>query len=357
MLEKLHLDELTGSTLSEVLGKLFAKIPGWDTILPTLEKYSVPLLIFGIILALLQCLFGYKMKKYWTCIDGLMVFGVTGGIIAHQEGLGIGLVIAITAGAGLIGGLSGYFLWLAGCFFRVFFFVSIIVFSICTACELAVLGMIIGLAAGLIAGILAAAFNKPFMIIYTSIAGAFTAAGFLTTLVPELTRMWFLPVVIGGACSILGIIIQAVTNMEKHGSAEAVTREDITEAPAAEPAENELAQTAVMDENAAGAEFAENCGADNIIEAESAENIREVSTAAKEAALTESAEQAGPEIEPVTEETITGENAEYSGKPEPQEPEKSLCPNCGTEYTAGAKFCIRCGQKRQLHQDSSRQNI
>lgn len=291
MFEKLHLDELEGESLFEVFHSLFAKIPGWSTLADNLEKCLTVLLIVGVLAALGQCLFGYRLRKIWTAVDGFVVFGIAGGIIARQAGLTLGAAVGIGIAAAVAGALLGFFLWMVGCFFRVFLFTVIMVFAVCVTLNLPVLGLIIGLAAGLIAVILYLTFYKPFFIVYTSIAGGFTAALLFGELIPALAEQWYVTLLLGGAISAIGFMEQLIVNRKSE------------------------CQPAAVGNNIAG----------DSIDEDSAEREDAKTTAADGAA-----------------EAVT-ENQEADSQPAAAE--AVSCPECGAGCIPGAKYCIKCGHK------------
>lgn len=237
MLEMLRLEELEGGSMGEVIGKLLARIPGWDSVVPVWERCATVLMILGILLALLQCFGGYKLRRLWTTEVILVFSGFTAGLAAMDCGMPAVAVIGITIVAAVIGALFGWFLWKAGMFLRVLVTVFVVVFAACAVNKLTVIGMIAGLAAGLIMGILVIALHKSMTILYTSLAGGFLAA----VLALKIILKWFTMlhvVAFGGGLMVCGILVQWLTNRKR-----CLEPDTITEQPEAEKEEAAAIET------------------------------------------------------------------------------------------------------------------
>ncbi len=238
MFANIQFNEFAGDSFYEVLGKIFRSIVPAEWI-EAVEKYAVLFLILGLVIGISQCFFGYKLRKIWTGLDGMVVFGLGGAAVAVSFGLSIGTVVAVTVGASIAGGLLGYFLWGAGIFLRVFSVVSVCVFAVTTLYKLEALGLIIALAAGLIAAILTVAFVKIALIFYTSVTGALTAGVCLSKLFQE--DAWYLPLIIGGILAVAGLAAQFITNRKRTEEAEESENESFM--PSAESMEGQTSNT------------------------------------------------------------------------------------------------------------------
>lgn len=336
----MSIDELlkvSGNSPEEVLREILSAILP-ESMLDTAADLSILLLILGILAGVAQCFFGFKLKKLWTAIVGALFFGLTGAAISIAAGLPDAAVIGITAGAAVVGGLLGYFLWIAGIFIRVLFVVATVTYVVCMSYDLKTLSLIIAMAAGLIMAILAVAFVKPIVIIYTSFLGGMMVAKNICSLIKQ--EQWYLPLIIGGVLAVAGIVVQVMTNRRK-----TVVREQRTDGQDA----------ARVEQNAGAVVLDAVSSADEVREAQEKKPVEQSEPA--EEPVTETAEQNESAENLVTETAAQNESVEnlvmdtaekeaaVAEEPMATEEPKHLCPSCGAEYKAGAKFCMRCGQK------------
>lgn len=294
MLEKLRLEELEGNSMLEVMENLFARIPGWDDAVFIFEKCAAAFLILGILLALLQCFGGYKLRRIWTTEVGLAVSGIAAAIAAMEYALPVAAVIAITIAAAVVGALLTWFLWKLGMFLRVLAAVFLVIFAAFVAGDMAVVGIIAGLAAGLIAGILILALHKPMTILYTALSGGILAAVFVQAILPIHFSRGII-FTIGGGLALCGTLVQWLTSQKADEKPEAAGDLDTA-----------------------------------------ASEVVEVQLSAEETVTEGGKPQLSEAAEAVEQEEV---------QPESKASEKLLCPDCGAGYKAGAKFCIMCGKK------------
>ena len=386
MIADIQFDELAGGSFFEVAENLFQKLLP-ETWPEGIGKVSVLLLALGLAAGIIQCLFGFKLRKIWTAIVSAAACGLTGAAISVFSGLGTGASIGIGAGAAVIGGLLGYFLWFVGIFLRVFLTVAVCGFIVGILCGLDALGLIIALAAGLIAAILAVAFLKVMIIVYTSFAGGFSAAGCLFQMLSFETA-WYLPLILGGVFAVIGLIVQAVTN--RRAPARSTERGEDAELRGDE-ARRERSEISESGQGTLAAIFAENdadangsagaTGGDGALETgKSAEpdipataaTAEEESSSAQEGGLPESAAPAGNAAEAgdgvlmedaaeagdgvlmenaaeagdgVSMENTAGAENAGAASGTAAEPPKRFCPACGAGFPQSTKFCMKCGQK------------
>ncbi|MDE7298647.1 MAG: hypothetical protein K2N94_07435 [Lachnospiraceae bacterium] len=358
MIADIQFDELAGGSFFEVAENLFQKLLP-ETWPEGIGKVSILLLALGLAAGIVQCLFGFKLRKIWTAIVSAAACGLTGAAISVFSGLGTGAVIGIGIGAAVVGGLLGYFLWFVGIFLRVFLTVAVCGFIVGILCGLDALGLIIALAAGLIAAILTVAFLKVMIIVYTSFAGGFSAAGCLFQMLSFETA-WYLPLILGGAFAVVGLIVQAATNRrspesgndtELHGDEARSDRSGISES-------GQGALAAVFAKNDGSANGpAEEIREDGVLEAEknagpdmpaTAATVEEEGGSVQGGVLPESAAPAENAAE--TGDDGSMENAADAGNADPapgtaEEQPKRFCPVCGAGFPQSTKFCMKCGQK------------
>ena len=346
----MSIDELlrvSGNSPEEVLREILSAILP-ESILDTAADLSILLLILGILAGAAQCFLGFKLKKLWTAIVGALFFGLTGAAISIAAGLSDAAVIGIAAGAAVVGGLLGYFLWIAGIFVRVLFVVATVTYVVCISYDLKTLSLIIALAAGLIMAILAVAFVKPIVIIYTSFLGGIMMAKNICSLIKQ--EQWYLPLIIGGVLAVLGIVVQVMTNRRKtvvrepQPDGQDTVRAEQMEGSAVQTAKSagSVVQDAVRAEQSAGSAVQDALSsADEVRTAQEKEPVAQSEPAKEPVSMT--AEQNESVENPVTETAV--QEAAVAEEPMTIEESKHLCPSCGAEYKAGTKFCMRCGQK------------
>ncbi len=132
-----------------------------------------PTIITSIIIAIITCLFGFRLNKWLIAIVG---FGLgyylcsTGLFNMLGEGL-MNFIISILVG--LLTGFVSFKLYLAGIFILCF----VLSYTGCISfIETGTFSTILSIAIGIIVGILGIWFTRPIIIISTSISGAFVIA-------------------------------------------------------------------------------------------------------------------------------------------------------------------------------------
>lgn len=316
-----------------------------DDVKELIQEYIIVAAIIGIVTGLLTCFLGYKLRKIWTALVGLLVFGGIGYAVSAMFVDETGAVIGIAVGAGIVGALLGFFLWRLGCALRALVISGLATFVLCMSkVDLdADLSLIVALAVGLIIAILVFAYIRPLLIFYTAITGGFSAASSIMTLLPESTQedLWFLVYVIAGVLAIAGIIVQFVTTKKK-------IEPDVVEIPVVSGGMDEILPT-----NPDAEAFAESTAEDQSVFAPTfEEKAEEVAKDVQETADTvvnevtetveEKADEAVEAIAAAAEETAqTAEEVVV----EVQEAADPVCPTCGEPHKIGAKFCMKCGNK------------
>ena len=171
--------------------------------------------VICLVMALLQCFFGYKLVRFWISLFGFLIGFLLGFFIsAHFMGE-MGLVqVLIGAGAGVIFGLLAYKIYLAGVF--VFCFVLAFAAMACIpwpADDLwNVLSVIICIAVGVLAGVLAVRFSRPLLILITGICGAWNAMNAAMTIWPQLPLQdQNIRLIITALVALVGVLVQFLT--------------------------------------------------------------------------------------------------------------------------------------------------
>ena len=166
---------------------------------------------FSILFSLLNCFFGYKLRKLWIALFGFLLgFFIGFAVVTVAAGGGTAVGALIGAAAGLLCGLLAYkiyrlgmFLWCAGCTFTV---VCPFIYQAGGADWLAVT---VGLLAGLVVGVLVLKFMRAITIATTAVSGGWNAARQTLALFSITDLAWTLPVAV--LLVLLGIAVQLKT--------------------------------------------------------------------------------------------------------------------------------------------------
>lgn len=178
--------------------------------------FSGLILTISIVIALVNCFFGYKMQRIWI---GLICFfvGVIGGYAictAVIDGVSTAIALLVGIAFGALLALLSFKLYLVG----VFMFAAGISFWACVLLLTGIndlLAIIAGIAVGLLVGFLAVRFTRTVMILSTGISGGLSAFQSLLLLVPvaAVHELAWLPFVGGGVLAVLGIFVQYRTDV------------------------------------------------------------------------------------------------------------------------------------------------
>lgn len=134
-------------------------------------------LLMGVValFGLASCFFGFKIQKFFICLETAIVFSVVGIILAYREDVyGTGLIIAGVVMA-IIGGFLGYTL------FKIF---VVLISGVTGYVSMLILSMLItgnspnqflAILCGLVLAVLSAFLIKPIFIISTAISGGILA--------------------------------------------------------------------------------------------------------------------------------------------------------------------------------------
>lgn len=173
--------------------------------------FSDILLGLGILFALAQCFFGFKLQKLWIAFIGFLIgFGLGAAaslFFIRSEHAG---TIAVITGVvcGIPAALISYRLYRAGifllCTFNIFFTVSGLLSG-----KPIWIGILLGALAGLAAGILTLKFLRPAVIWTTAVSGGISAATSIVSLFDS-TLSW-LPICLGLVTALFGILVQYKT--------------------------------------------------------------------------------------------------------------------------------------------------
>lgn len=127
-------------------------------------------IIVTLIVAVLTCLFGYKLNKAVIALCGFIIgYNLCNTVLTPLISSDIAVII-LSSVVGLIIGLIAFKLYLVGIFLACFF----LVYSVCNVyIDAEPIKQIAGAIGGVIVGLLGVKFTRPIMIISTSFSGAF----------------------------------------------------------------------------------------------------------------------------------------------------------------------------------------
>ncbi|MGI6006351.1 MAG: hypothetical protein ACOX8E_02535 [Ruminococcus sp.] len=135
------------------------------------------MVIVCIAAAALNCIFGYKLVRFWISLTGFLIGGVIGYMALNQYVNNIGYAILAGFLLGLLVSFLAWRFYLAGVFFMVFIMVlSLFLRIFPEETVYQILLMVVSLAAALAAGILAVKLVRPTVIITSAVSGGISAA-------------------------------------------------------------------------------------------------------------------------------------------------------------------------------------
>ena len=345
MLEKL---QLSGTSVAETMTDLLKKIPGAEKFAEFLGDKMTILLVVGLVLAILGCFLGYKLKRVFHAVYLSAGFAATGAAIASLLKLpNLALILAAVVSA-CIGVLLGIFLHKAAFAARMLVVSTAGLYAVCCIWNQPLIGLIDGFALGLVLVILAGAYEKGIAVFYTSLAGAMEAALLLDAL--ELVSLpGVVYALIGAGLFVVGMIVQILTNNKKKVSVAAPVKSIAVEEAAASAAETDVISAKAEAEPEVQEEF------EVPVETEAEPEVQEefevpVETEEEPKIPEETVLLSAAETEPeVKEENGIPEEVVPAGQKVTEEPPKQeimFCQNCGNKFNGDERFCMKCGTKR-----------
>lgn len=181
---------IQASQILELLKSQWANIP---------REYMILLYLIGAVFAILNCFMGYRLRKVWGCILGILA-GAVGGAAAgfyffHEKTMAM-----VCAGAGaVILGLLAWLLYKFGVFVMCAGLVYALISSRFTDATLTQHG--IAMIVGVFAGTFALGYEKQMVIAITSICGGLSGIHFILAMTGKEA---------GGGELILGLIMAAI---------------------------------------------------------------------------------------------------------------------------------------------------
>lgn len=186
------------------------------------EQTSLVAIAFGVIFALCNCFFGYRLRKLWFALLGFSLGGLLGFFISTWLGQDAGIATLIGVVAGVVLALLSFKLYLCGVFLLcggLFF----MLWSVLLPSELSavIYGMLVlgGVALSILIGIIAVKAVRPMVILTTAFSGGYTAVSGLFTLFNK--EQGTLAMVLGIALGVAGLAFQFVSEKRRNAALEA----------------------------------------------------------------------------------------------------------------------------------------
>lgn len=152
---------------------LYSLLDKFDTLKELLTKYGTYIVIAAAVFALLNCFFGYVLRKVWSVLLGFGIGASGGMLLATYTEQSYNMVLGVTLGLGLIFGLLALLLYRIGTFFLIIGFLGFSLYRLLNPQDLVMLLFLLGIA--VITALIGVPFERVTVILITSVCGALTA--------------------------------------------------------------------------------------------------------------------------------------------------------------------------------------
>lgn len=179
-----------------------------DALAQMMAIAGVVFLIISTIYALLNCFFGYQLKKVWVTLIGFGVgflLGFLSCLIWIESSAVVGIAVAVGLVVGVLLALLAYRLYRVG----VFLWMALLTFGSVASLfdgNIEWLGIVLGVVAGVVVGVLSLRYLRPVCIFSTAINGGILAAQNIFTLC-NITQVGIV-LGVGLALAVLGMLLQ-----------------------------------------------------------------------------------------------------------------------------------------------------
>lgn len=191
------------------VNQILARLKGlWEEI-P--QEYMIILTLGGIVFALLNCFMGYRLRKVWGCILGILAGGAAGGVAGYYFTQDMLLSLFGGLGGALLLGLLAWVFYKLGVFVMCAGLVYFSITSLLGEPDLVQHG--IALVAGVFAGTLALGYEQQLVIAITALCGGIGGMHLILSLT-GIDSMGA-KVVLGLALAALGAFIQALPLLKR----------------------------------------------------------------------------------------------------------------------------------------------
>lgn len=167
---------------------LYSLLDKFDTLKELLTKYGTALLIAAAVFALLNCFFGYTLRKFWSVLLGFGIGAAGGMLLATYTDQSYNMILGVTVGLGLIFGLLALLLYRIGTFFLIIGFLGFSLYQLLQPKDLVMLLFLTGIS--VVVALIGVPFERITVILITSVCGALTAV----TLAYDLQKTAYDPV-------------------------------------------------------------------------------------------------------------------------------------------------------------------
>ncbi|MDD6436384.1 MAG: DUF4203 domain-containing protein [Clostridiales bacterium] len=177
-------------------------------------KGSLPLMIFGLVIAILACFLGYRFTKLWIAVIGFACGTVGGALVSSRLFDNEILTLIVSVVVGFFVAMLAVYIYLFGIILESLVFGALIAAPIlqCFIADLQV-QLILMAVSGVVFAVLAIIFLKPIIICMTGVQGGIKAAQYIILLIPVALQPWVMPVMAAGI-AVLGILVQFLTTKD-----------------------------------------------------------------------------------------------------------------------------------------------
>ena len=160
------MENISIDTLYDLLDK-------FDTLKELLTRYGTAILIAAAVFALLNCFFGYALRKVWSVLLGFGIGASGGMLLATYTDQSDNMILGVTLGLGFIFGLLALLLYRIGTFFLIVAFLGFSLYKLLNPSDLIVLLFLLGIA--IVVALIGVPFERITVILITSVCGALTS--------------------------------------------------------------------------------------------------------------------------------------------------------------------------------------
>ncbi len=152
---------------------IYSLLDKFDIFNELLTRYGTALLIAAAVFALLNCFFGYALRKLWSVLLGFGIGASGGMLLATYTDQNFNMTLGVTLGLGFIFGLLALLLYRIGTFFLIIGFLGFSLYKLLNPTDLIMLLFLLGIA--VVIALIGVPFERITVILITSVCGALTA--------------------------------------------------------------------------------------------------------------------------------------------------------------------------------------
>ena len=152
---------------------IYSLLDKFDIFNELLTRYGTALLIAAAVFALLNCFFGYALRKLWSVLLGFGIGASGGMLLTTYTDQNFNMTLGVTLGLGFIFGLLALLLYRIGTFFLIIGFLGFSLYKLLNPTDLIMLLFLLGIA--VVIALIGVPFERITVILITSVCGALTA--------------------------------------------------------------------------------------------------------------------------------------------------------------------------------------